>query len=155
MRLQTTALSGVAAILLGLAQCYFVLYCWAYIAAYSPLPQWLLDLGLRASVPVVLFPVDFLATVALSLPAGLLLTKLRPPRLGLYLLLAVVPGFIWLNRDIVDSPLSQFPGSMILGWLPQLLALPCAAWLMLLMANRVAPNNSFKPNTLRGGNLLR
>ena len=151
MRLQSVAVSGLAAILLGAAQCYFALYCWAYIAAYSPLPHWLLDLGLRASVRAVVFPVDFLTAVVLSLPAGFLLTKLRPARLGLYLLLAVVPGFIWLNRGVVGSPvLAQFPGLMFLGWLPELLALPCAAWLVRLLANRAAPNKSFKPNPLRG-----
>lgn len=140
MRFQTVAVSGTAAAFLGLAQCYFVLFCWAYIAAHTPLSHWLLDLGLRASMPVVLLPVDFLTTVALSLPAGFLLTRLRPPRLGLYLLLAVVPAFVWLNREIVGSPLlAQFPNSLILGWLPELFALPCAAWLVRLMANRVAP----------------
>ena len=151
MRLQQVAFPGVAAFFFGLAQCYFTLFCWAYIAAYTPVPQWLFAHGLRASVPAIAFPIDFLTTVALSLPVAFLLTRLRPARLGLYLLLAVVPSFIWLNRGIVGSPaLAQFPGQVALGWLPELLALPCAAWLMLLVTNRVAPNNSFKPKPLRG-----
>ena len=151
MRLQTVGVSGVAAILIGVAQFYFLLYCWVYIAAYTPLIHWLFDLGLRASIRVVLFPVDFLTSVALSLPAGFLLTKLRPAGLRVYLLLAVVPSFLWLNRDVFGSPLlAQSPRWVVLGWLPELLGLPCAVWLVRLMTNRVAPNNSFKPKPLRG-----
>ena len=151
MRLPKLALPGVAAILLGLAQCYFILVCWAYVAAYAPLPPWLFAQGLGAWVPAIVFPFDFLITVALSLPVAFLLTRLRPASVGLYLFLAVVPSFIWLNRSIVDSPvLAQFPGQVVLGWLPELLALPCAAWLVSLVTNRVAPNNPFNPKPLRG-----
>ena len=146
MTLQRLPISAAAAVLVGIVQCYFLLFCWAYIAAHSPLPRWLIDLGLRESLRAVLFPIDFLTSVALSLPAAFVLTKLRPAKLWLYLLLAVIPGFIWLNWGLVgNSFFAEHPSSFVLGWLPELFALPCAVWIV-----RVAPNNSFKPNPLRG-----
>ena len=139
------------AVVLGIAHIYFLTYCWALIAAHSPLATWLIELGLRDSLRAVILPIDFLTSVLLSLPVVFLLAKLRPAKLWLYVLLAVIPGFIWLNWGLVgNSFFAEHPGSFMLGWLPELFALPSAAWIVRLVVNSVAPNNSFKPKPLRG-----
>jgi len=132
MKLNTLPISALLATLLGVVQCYFLLFCWGYIAAYSPLPRWLYELGLYSITNrAVLFPIDLITSIVLSLPAAFGLLQLRPNKLWLYLLLAVIPGFIWLNIGLIGSPLfTQFAGSFMLGWVPQLLALPAAAWLL-------------------------
>lgn len=152
MKLQTLPVSAVLATLVGLGQCYFLLLCWAYIGAYSPLPFWLIQLGLEGEAfRAVLLPIDFLTSVVLSVPAALALLALRPAKLWLYLLLAVVPGFIWLNVGLIGNPLfSQFAGSLILGWLPELFAVPAAAWLLRIMFKPGAPGDSFKSKPIRG-----
>lgn len=144
MKLHTLPASAVLATFLGIAQCYFLLFCWAYIAAYSPLPRWLIDLGLHGKTfRAVLFPLDFFTSVVLSLPAAFALLQLRPSKPWLYLLLAVVPGFVWLNLGLIGSPrLTPFAGSIALGWLPELFALPAAAWFIRAMFKSGAPDNS-------------
>ena len=153
MKLQTISVSATIAIVLGLVQGYLLIFCWGYIAANTPLPHWLIGLGLRgAAFRAVLLPIDFLTSVAISIPAALVLIKLRPAKLLIYLVLAVVPSFLWHNVGLVGDPfLSQFFGAIALGWLPELFALPVAAWLLqLILKPGVAPNNSFKPKPLRG-----
>ena len=141
MGLQKLSISAAAAFFLGIAQCYFLIFCWAYIAAYSPLFRWLFQLGLRESIRIVLFSIDFLTSIVLSLPVAYALIRLRPIKLGLYLPLAIVPGFIWLNRNLVGSSFFiEHPEQFILGWVPELLALPCAVWTVRSIAKRVAPN---------------
>lgn len=137
-------ISAAAAILLGIAQWYFLAFCWAYISAYSPVAGWLASSGvLGAALPAVLWPLDLLVSVILSLPVAFVLLKLRPRKLWLYLLLAVAPGFLWLNRDLIVSPyFGQFAWSFAAGWLQQLLALPLAAWFLRVVTGRGAPNYS-------------
>ena len=138
--------SSFFATLLGLAQGFLFTYCWAYIAAYTPLPLWVHNHGLHGvAARAVIFPIDFLTSVVLSLPAALLLITLRPAKLRLYLVLAVVPSFLLLNYRLVGNPYSsQFFWSFALGWLPELLALPAAVWLMQFVLTICAPNNSLK-----------
>ena len=141
-----------AALLLGIVQAYFLTICWGYVAANTAVPHWLVGLGLKdAAFRTVMFPIDFLTSVLLSLPVAFVLTKLRPSKLWLYLVLAVTPAFVWFNYGLVGNPLfSQFPGAFVLGWLPELFALPVAAWLLRFAFKVGAPNNSFKPKPLRG-----
>ncbi|WP_457098180.1 hypothetical protein [Lysobacter sp. P5_B9] len=154
MKLKALPVSATVAVLVGLAQTYFLLFCWAYIAAYSPHTRWLLDLGLQGNAfYIAMFFFSFLISIVLSLPAALALLRLRPSRLWLYLLLAIGPGFVWLNWGLIENPMSfaQYAGAVALGWLPELFALPIAAWLLRLVLKRPgAPNNSFKPKPLRG-----
>jgi hypothetical protein len=146
MRLQTTAISASIAIFVGIAQCYFLLLCWGYIGAYSPLVHWLLGLGLRGlAIRATVFPIDFLTSVIISLPAAFVLLKLRPRKMWIYLLLAVIPGVVWHNWDLVGNSLvTQFAGSFALGWLPQLFALPAAAWILRFISRPGSPNKSFE-----------
>ena len=152
MKQHSLPVSAAIAVLLGVAQAYLLIFCWGYIAANTPLPQWLLGLGLRGTAfRAVLLPIDFLTSVVLSLPAALLLVKLRPAKLGLYLALAVIPSFLWHNYGLVGDPLfGKLVGAFAVGWVPELFALPAAALLLQFMLNRGAPNSSFKPKPLRG-----
>lgn len=155
VKLQSLPVSATLSVVVGIAQTWFLLFCWAYIAAYSPLLRWLVDLGLQGgSLRAVLFPLDFLTSVVLSFPAAFALLRLRPSKLWLYLLLAIGPGFVWSNRELIGDPLfAQFAGSFALGWLPQLFALPVAAWILRFLLKPGAPNNSFQgtPNRFAAG----
>jgi hypothetical protein len=99
---------------------------------YSPLVHWLYGMGLRtAGIHAVAHPVDLLMSVLISIPAALVLTRLRPKKTWIYLLFSVIPSFAWLNWNLVVNPsLVQFPGEMAWGWLQELAALPVAAWLI-------------------------
>jgi hypothetical protein len=121
----------------GLIQYNTLVFCWGYIAMYSPLPQWLLSVGLSgAGLRLALVPIDFLVSVILSLPAAFLLTKLRPRFSWWLLLVAVVPPFIWANRTLFGSGgLRDYLLSG--GWLSELFALIIAVVLLgLLRRNR-------------------
>jgi hypothetical protein len=148
MQLKTLPISAAIAVAVGCAQTYFLLFCWAYVGAYSPMLGWLVDLGLHGSaIRAAIFPFDFLISVTLCIPAALVLLRLRPAKLWLYLALAVIPSFIWLNRQLVGT---SSLGDFVLGWLPELFALPAAAWLAHFIGKRGASDNSFKPKPLRG-----
>jgi len=146
MKLQTISVSAAMAFLLGLVQTYFLPMCWAYLNVHSPLLGWLIDLGLRSTaLHATLLPIDLFINVVLSLPAAFVLVKLRPARISLYLLWAVLPPFVWLNRMLIGNMyLGHFFGQFALGWLPALFALPVATWLLSLVAKPSLPNNSFK-----------
>ena len=125
-------------VLIGIAQTVLLLYCWTYIAAFSPVPRWFLDLGLRG-VPfrLALGALDFLVNVVLCLPAAFALSRLRPRKLPLYLVAAVAPGFLWQYRVVfrhitIDQGVVQF----IPGMLAALLMLPVAALLVTLLTAR-------------------
>ena len=146
MKLQTIPVSAVIAFLLGLLQAYFLLICWAYLNVHSPLPRWLIDTGLRSNaLHATLLPIDLFINVILSLPAAFVLVKLRPARISFYLLWAVLPSFVWLNRILIGNTYFwHFFGQFALGWLPALFALPVATWLLSLVTKSSLPNNSFK-----------
>ena len=126
----------------GLLTTFIAVYCWGYIAAYTPVLRWLLGLGLRGTgLKLALFPIDFLVNVAFSLPLGLVLLKLRPQKMGLYLAVAILPSSIWLNSSLLGNEV--FYGiwtSFIPGWLHNLFALPAAAWLAGQLARPSKPN---------------
>ena len=135
--------SAAIALVTGFAQMYFLILCWGYISAHIPVLGWLLDFGLRgASLRAVLFPIDFATSVALSVPAALLLVRLHPPKLVLFLALAVVPPFIWQHHHLVGgSVLAEHWPAFLLGWLLELFALPVAALLVRWRSGPRAPDN--------------
>jgi len=152
MKIQTVPVSAAIAILLGLVQRVFAIYCWSYIASHSTLIRWLFDLGLRGpSLRAAVFPIDFMINIALSIPLAFVLVRLRPRKLWLYLVLGVVPAFIWSNMTLVGNPyLAQFAGTFVAGWIPDLLAVPIAAWLVSFTLNRGMPGHSSKPESSYG-----
>jgi hypothetical protein len=98
-------LSLVAALLIGAAQMIALTVFWALFPAYSPitaldLSAWIHGAWLRAAV----FGIDAVMNVLLCLPAAWAILKLRPGRLALYLLVAVVPGFMWQYQNLWMAP---------------------------------------------------
>ena len=152
MKLSGLTASVAAALLIGIVQTYLLVLCWAYIAMYTPLPQWLIAQGATgATLRAVLFATDFSISVLLSAPAAFLLCVLQPRKLLLYLLLAVLPGFVWQYSNVLgDTTLLKDWRLFLPGALSALLALPVAALIVQRAKPRVAPNNSFKPKPLRG-----
>jgi hypothetical protein len=124
--------SVVAALLIGIVQMYFLTILWVYIAAYTPLLRWLRALGLKATaLHAVIFVSDSLLNVILCLPAAYAICKLKPPRLLVYLILAIVPGFIWQYRlFFTDTSLIKNWAMFAPGVLLALLPLPLAALLL-------------------------
>lgn len=147
MKSRTLLISSIIALLVGVAQYFFVMFAWAYIAAYNPLPSLIAHhVHSIALFQAYLFPVDCLINFVLALPAAYLLIKLRPPVLWLYLVLAVVPAFLWSNRLVVGSPyFDMFAWQFVAGLLVQLLALPVAAWFLLAVTRRGTPRVSAPP----------
>jgi hypothetical protein len=127
------SISLVAAALLGIVQMYLLTFLWGYISAYTPLPRWLLTLGLKGTaLHIVVFLSDSLLNVIFCLPAPYAICRLKPPRLPVYLILAIVPGFIWQYRlFFTDASLLKdwaifVPGGVLLALVP----LPLAALLL-------------------------
>jgi len=140
MKIECLPLAIFSAIIVGIAQTLLLLYCWAYIAAYTPLPRWLMSLGLHG-MPLrsSLFFLDFLVSVVLCLPAAFALRQLRPRRLPICLIAAVIPGVIWQYRFFFQEP-SAFREfvQFIPGIVSALLVLPVAV---------VVLSRAFKPAT--------
>lgn len=121
--------SFLAAVLIGLVQMYILMRLWLYISIYTPLPNWFHTLGLRGGVlHLTVFLSDALVNVLFCLPAAYAICKLKPPRLFVYLILAIAPGFIWQYRlFFVDPPTFHNWALFVPGVLLTLLPLPLAA----------------------------
>ena len=130
MKSDNFPLALVAATVVGIAQVLLLLYCWNFIAAYSPLPRWLISLGVTGmSLRALAFALDSIVSVALCLPAAFLLCQLRPRKLLIYLIAAVVPGFIWQYLFVFQGPASlPEVGLFIPGILSALFVLPAATF---------------------------
>ena len=132
MKDRALLISIVIALVVGLAQSYLALCCWNYIGMHSPVVRWLFGMGLRTTgIHAVVHPLDLLTNVLISIPAAWVLTQLRPGRIRLYVIAAVMPSFVWLNGSLIGVP---FPkpdvGLMAWGWLQELISLPIAVWLV-------------------------
>jgi hypothetical protein len=121
-------LSIAVAVVIGLAQLFLFNWCWAYIAAYSPLPGYVLEAGLRgAPFHLLFFVFDLAVSVALCLPAAYALCKLRPSKLWVYLPFAIIPGLIWEYRLVFTSPSSFANWTLFLpGLFSAIFVLPIA-----------------------------
>lgn len=129
MRRAELFLPGVVAVLVGIAQAYLLVFCWTGLAMHGPLQPALATLGLSGdALRLSVLGLEFLLGALVSLPAALVVCRLRPVRLGLYLPLAVMPTFLWLLADLLARPTQD--AVFVTGWLAELLALPAAAWLV-------------------------
>ena len=126
----------------GLATTVIAVYCWGYIATNTPVPRWLMGLGVQGiGLKLALFPIDFLVNVAFFMPLALVLLKLQPQKVGLYLGTAVIPSLVWLNLPLVGNEVFyELWPSFVPGWLHTLFALPAAAWLAARSSRPSAPN---------------
>jgi hypothetical protein len=126
------------ALAVGILQTILLLYLWTYIAAYSAVSPWLVAHGVTSlSLPWTLSMVDSLINILLCLPAAYILCKLRPRKLPLYLILAVVPGFLWKYRMVFIEPaaFSNFT-AFLPGILSAVFMLPVATAIVRLAQRR-------------------
>ena len=149
---RSKAAAAIAALAIGIAQMYLLTFCWNYIAVYNPLPSWLIGHGVIGSgLKVSLFATDFCLSVLLCIPAAALLLHIRPRHLQLHLPLAVIPACLWQYRLLLSGVAAPVGFTSYLpGMLSQLLVLPVAVGVLLVIRASVAPNNSFKPKPHRG-----
>jgi hypothetical protein len=143
--------SSIAALAIGLLQSSLVIFSLSIVAQYSPIPEWLARNGFSGNelvlgVTVADFPIIFV----LWLPAGYVLSRLRPLSIWAYLALAVVPSWIWLNRILFSQGVFSPIDSLLLSWGPELVAPVVATLVMSRFVRPQRPNNSFKPKPLRG-----
>lgn len=129
MQLMTYKVSVPSAIAIGVIQSFLAVWCWAYIALYSPIPRFLFDLGIKGtSWYAALWTIDMFTNIVLTLPAAFLLTRLRPRNLPLYVVAAVLPMFIWQSRLVffgeIDPRVSWT--TFVPGWAMELLLFPLA-----------------------------
>jgi len=129
MKRDTLLTSSVIAVLLGIIQGQVFITGWSYINLYR------YSLIGHANLRIELW-----ASVVLALPVAFVLLKLRPEKIWLYVLLAIVPVLIMLNLDLVGGALirPEFAGSFALGWLPEIFALPAAVGMMRSLLKRAS-----------------
>jgi hypothetical protein len=97
--------AATVALVVGTLQVILLRYSWDYLAVHSPIPSWLATHGVTGfSWKAILYAQDWLFNVALCLPAAYILCELRPRKLFVYLVLAVVPGFLWQYRLVFVDP---------------------------------------------------
>lgn len=135
MKSNHLALSVLAALAIGLAQSILLVSAWAYIAAYSPLPTWLLSIGM-SGIPwqATIYALDLAVNVLLFIPAAYLLSLLRPRNMLLYLSLAVVPGFVWQYALVFENPSAFSP---LLPFVPGIITALFVLPLATLVVSRV------------------
>ena len=145
-------ISITSSILIGIVQAFLLLFIWAYIAVYTPVPRWLVDLGILGGAHrAILFTLDFLINVLLCLPAAYVICKLRPQKLSLYTSLAVLPVFLWVNRLLISEPerLNLFIPwyNFVPGWIVGLVSIPVAVFIIYRLTRRLS---SFRPSASTG-----
>ena len=124
--MKSTIVLCIVAVLIGLTQAILLTYCWAYIAAYDPLPMWLARHVTGSLFYVLVGFLGFAMNVLLCLPAAYAICKLRPRKLGIYVPLAVVPIFLWEYWPVVGPVLGEHWSAYTSRALSVLLMLPIA-----------------------------
>lgn len=126
---------------LGSILIFYAVGIFARVAGLGTL-QWAVDVvGDGFWLDVFMWVQDLLITVVLSLPVALLLCLLRPRRLLIYTLFAVVPTFLFWNWSWVGNP--QFVSlwrSILAAWSGQLLMVPLAVLLVRSRLDGEPPN---------------
>lgn len=113
MKSDSFFIAAPVALAVGILQTVLLLYAWDYIVVHSPIPSWLATHGVTGfSWKAVLYAQDWLINIVLCLPAAYVLCKLRPRKTFIYLLLAVVPGFLWQYRLVFTDP-AAFSNAMV------------------------------------------
>ncbi|WP_072757479.1 hypothetical protein [Rhodanobacter sp. OK091] len=105
MKSDNFPIAASVALAVGILQTFLLRYVDAYIAAYSPVPIWLASHVFTSFFLLSLLLIyDWLISIFFCLPAAYILCKLRPRRLFVYLVLAVVPSFLWQHRLVFIEP---------------------------------------------------
>lgn len=125
------AASSVIALLTGIGQRFVLTYAWVLEVSHDPLPHWLRAHGVASgTIGYALILIGFLADVVFSLPAAWVLLKLVPKRRLVYLMLAVLPGFICFDVYLQWQLGVEWDLILLLADARILLALPLATWLL-------------------------
>lgn len=126
------------ALAVGILQTVLLLYLWTYMAAYSPVPLWLVSHGVTGlSLRGTLSIVDWIINISLCLPAAYVLCKLRPRKLPVYLIFAVVPGFLWQYCLVfIDTASFSNFTAFLPGILSAVFTLPAATAIVRLAQHR-------------------
>ena len=141
--------SAIIAIAIGGALTLLITWCWAYIAAMNPLPSLLSRSGLRgAGFWTVIMSIDFLINVILCLPAAWALWRFGARNIRANTVLALV-SFAVTGAATVGLPAFSYGPLIWITYLLLISSLPVAVWVLSKFIGN-APNNSFKPNPLRG-----
>ena|SRR3990167_6006040 len=121
-------ISLVAAFVVGAVQLGALIHFWTYFPIYSPITP----LGISAwihgsfSWPTI-FVIDTIINLILCLPAAWVILKLRPQRWVIYLVVAVVPGFLWQFENFwLDPSLFQQWRMFLPGAITAALTLPAS-----------------------------
>ncbi|MGE0208425.1 MAG: hypothetical protein AB7S42_04710 [Lysobacteraceae bacterium] len=136
--------SAAVALVAGAVWSWLLLLFWAYWQAYNPLLPLLVSKD--HVVPYyrwILYPTDFLTSVALSLPLAFLLLRLRPGSPLLHGLLAGLPGALWFYGPAIFEPaFGLIWQALLFGCVTQLAIFPAAVLVAQLVVRRFAPNKS-------------
>jgi len=122
----------------------------AFLSSKFSVVGWLYSLGVsNPALWLILLPIDFTLQTALSLPAAVLLRLLRPLPYAWYVIVALLALLASIHIPAVNVP-AEIPISWYSLWAvaSQVVPLPLAGWLIARFG--MTPNNSFKPNPLRG-----
>jgi hypothetical protein len=116
--------AALIALIVGILQTILLLYAWDYIAVHSLIPSWLATHGVTGfSWKAILYAQDWLINITLCLPAAYVLSKLRPRQIFVYLVLAVVPSFLWQHRLVFVDPaafsnaIAFLPGALLAAFM--------------------------------------
>lgn len=138
MKSDNFPIAASVALSVGILQTILLLYVDASIAAYSPVPIWFAThVATRFFLLSLLFIYDWTISILLCLPVAYILCKLRPRKLFVYLILAVVPSFLWQHRLLFIEP-SRFSSFMVVfdSILSSLFMLPAATAIVRLAQRR-------------------
>jgi hypothetical protein len=138
MKSDNFSIAASVAFAVGILQTILLLYVDAYMAAYSPVPIWLaLHVVTRFSFVSLLSIYIWTSSILLCLPVAYILCKLRPRKLFVYLILAVIPSFLWQHHLLFIEP-ARFSNFMAIfdSILPALLMLPAATAIVCLTQRR-------------------
>lgn len=130
--------ASLVALVVGVLQAILVLYAWDYIAVHSTIPSWLATHRVTGfSWKAILYAQDWLINITLCLPAAYVLCKLRPRRIFVYLILAVVPSLLWQYRLAFTDPAAFGRSTYFLpGAVLAVFMLPAAAAIIRLVQRR-------------------
>lgn len=132
--------SVAAALIIGVAQMFVLIYFWEWMTLYVQHLPWLLSHGVHGVwLKALLFVFDNSINVALCLPAAFAICSLRPRRLVMYVVVAVLPGFLWDYRlFFMNTTLFQNWSVFLPGALSAAFTLPAALYVSRLLAARRA-----------------
>lgn len=113
----------------GLIYIYLMKLFWGYLPLVNPITHYLLDeFAGSAWYGRLVYIHDIIVNTMLSIPLAMILLKLRPSTLPLYILVALLPSFILYNYHLLNPEnysgnFAIFVPGWVLGYLTPFIAL--------------------------------